>query len=195
MGDIVDLKVPGGLDRSSPRTLDQIAESVNETVREVREFQDDKRLQMALDLAEAKALCATQDIPFKQWVADNIELVGYPEATTLAKIGEAADPAVALEDHRAKKRTSKAQADAKKKVGYVANSDPAPVPAPPTRGKDAICERVSQAIQTLSGLPPAEQVAGYFNDSDQAILVDERVLRALDWLTEFAERRSNPDAG
>lgn len=62
-----------------------------------------------------------------------------------------------------------------------------PAPARPTRGRAAICLRVREAVATLSGLPPAHEVLSYFQGTDEAILVGERLPAAAQWLAEFAE--------
>lgn len=64
------------------------------------------------------------------------------------------------------------------------HSTAAPKPAP-GRGKDAIRERVLEAIVVLSGLPPAHEVAAYFVGTDTAIIVSERIRPAASWLAEF----------
>jgi hypothetical protein len=55
----------------------------------------------------------------------------------------------------------------------------------PSRGKDAIRERVLEAIVILSGLPPAHEVATYFAGTDNAIIISERLHPAASWLAEF----------
>jgi hypothetical protein len=61
----------------------------------------------------------------------------------------------------------------------------------PSRGKDAIRERVREAVTALSGLPRATEVAEYFRDHDSAIIITERVETAASWLSEFAEAWSD----
>lgn len=56
----------------------------------------------------------------------------------------------------------------------------------PSSGKTAICDRVREAITTLSGLPPAHEVAGYFDGTDAAIIISERLATAADWLAAFS---------
>lgn len=60
-----------------------------------------------------------------------------------------------------------------------------PDPPPPRRGKEAVRERVLEALVMLSGLPPAEEVAGYFDGVDAAILISERLSVASKWLSTF----------
>lgn len=55
----------------------------------------------------------------------------------------------------------------------------------PSRGRDAICERVLEAIVILSGLPPAHEVASYFAGTDTAIIISERIRPAASWLADF----------
>jgi len=59
-------------------------------------------------------------------------------------------------------------------------------PAKPTRGKDAVCQRVRDAIVALSGLPEAHEVAGYFRDTDAAIIVSEKLPEVREWIEQFA---------
>jgi hypothetical protein len=56
---------------------------------------------------------------------------------------------------------------------------------PPSRGRDAVRERVLEALMILSGIPPAEEVASYFAGTDTAIIVSERVGVATAWLNNF----------
>lgn len=59
--------------------------------------------------------------------------------------------------------------------------------AAPRRGKEAICDRVREAIVILSGLPPAHEVAEYFAGTDAAIIISERIVPAAAWLAEFSD--------
>lgn len=54
------------------------------------------------------------------------------------------------------------------------------------RGREAITARVKDAIVALSGLPRAAEVVGYFDGTDQAIIVGERLSDAAQWLSDFA---------
>jgi hypothetical protein len=67
---------------------------------------DDYRTTAACHLAEAKALCTSKGITFKDWVRDNIKF-SYHEAVKLAIAGESDDPAKAIADMRAGDRTRK----------------------------------------------------------------------------------------
>lgn len=62
---------------------------------------------------------------------------------------------------------------------------PPPSKPAPGRGKDAIRERVLEAIVILSGLPPAHEVAAYFAGADTATIVSERLRPAASWLADF----------
>lgn len=57
----------------------------------------------------------------------------------------------------------------------------------PARGKDAICARVREAISALSGLPPAAEVVGFLQGTDEAVIVDETLPSAARWLAEFSD--------
>lgn len=58
---------------------------------------------------------------------------------------------------------------------------------PPTRGRDAVRDRVREGVMLLSGLPPAAEVAGYFRGADAAVVVVDRLPAVRQWLTEFFE--------
>lgn len=64
----------------------------------------------------------------------------------------------------------------------------------PARGKEAVCTRVAEAILTLSGLPPAKEVAGYFRGAEEAVIVSERIENALNWLLDLSEAWENSNA-
>jgi hypothetical protein len=59
------------------------------------------------------------------------------------------------------------------------------VRAEPARGRAAICDRVREAIRTLSRLPPAHEVVGFFANTDGASLVSETLGPAAAGLAEF----------
>lgn len=77
------------------------------------------------------------------------------------------------------------KAKVRRAVLETARPQSAPKPAP-SRGKDAIRERVLEAIVILSGLPPAEEVAAYFAGTDTAIIISERIGSAASWLADFS---------
>lgn len=67
--------------------------------------------------------------------------------------------------------------------------------ARPKRGRDAICDRVRQAIAALSGLPPAAEVAEYFRGTDGALVVADHLPAAVQWLMEFSDAWEKVNAG
>jgi hypothetical protein len=71
-------------------------------------------------------------------------------------------------------------------------------PAPVVSRKQAICQQVCGAIRSLYGLPAPDQVAGYFENDDLSIDVDEFLQSAHKWLNEFAavweKKRLEPSA-
>lgn len=77
----------------------------------------------------------------------------------------------------ARKRASDRDLSPETRIGRDGKSYPIKSDASPTprRGKDAVRERVLEALMILSGLPPAEEVAAYFSGADTAIIVSERV--------------------
>lgn len=165
---------------TDPGFLADLAHEINVRLQKA----DDHRLSASLKLAEAKAACKKAGIAFKGWVLREIKQLGYTEATRLAKIGAASDPAKALADMRQQVAARVKRHDTENKGQKVALAN-ATLPAP-ARGKDAICSRVTDAITALSGLPPAAEVAGYFKGTDRAVLVDERLTVAVQWLDEFS---------
>lgn len=60
-------------------------------------------------------------------------------------------------------------------------------PARPARGREAIAGRVREAITALSGLPPPGEVVGFLRGTDAAVIVNDHLGPAADWLAEFAE--------
>lgn len=88
---------------------------------------------------------------------------------------------------RVKKAVSMAtQRAAKPRAIQSANVVDLPIQtSSPARGTGAICERVAQAIITLSGLPPAEEVAAWFKGAEKASTIEERIDRAAPWLAAF----------
>lgn len=78
------------------------------------------------------------------------------------------------------------KAAVRRAVLETARPQSSPKPAP-GRGKDAIRERVLEAIVILSGLPPAHEVVAYFAGTDTAIIVSERIRTATAWLAEFSD--------
>lgn len=158
-------------------TLDDLAHEINVRLQKV----DDHRLSATLKLAEAKVACKAAGISFKEWVSAKIKFVGYAEATRLAKIGASPDPAKALEDMRLKVR--KAVKNHASKKSDLAKS----LPAPPARGKAAICLRVREAILALAGLPEPSAVVSYLAGTTDGLLIGEQLTVAAEWLAEFSE--------
>ncbi len=76
------------------------------------------------------------------------------------------------------------KAGVRRAVLETARPQSAPRPAP-GRGREAICDRVREAITILSGLPPAHEVAAYFAGTDAAILISERLSPAASWIADF----------
>ena len=188
MGNVVELAtVP---DQPGASSLDDLAREINVRLQKA----DDHRLSAALRLAEAKELCAEQNITFKAWVSEHIKFIGYPEATKLAKIGGSDDPAKALEDHRTKGRQTSASAPSKKPVAYVGNSEAAPSGAIVIDIQDtsheAKCRRLAQALDLIRNLPEPERMAQMLSKSDQSILVDERLYDVTSWLIQLGKNRS-----
>lgn len=75
---------------------------------------------------------------------------------------------------------------AKVRRAVLETARPTTTPSP-AHGKAAICDRVRLAIITLSGLPPAHEVASYFAGTDAATTISERLHTAASWLAEFSD--------
>lgn len=99
------------------RQLAAAAKEINVRLEKAAQIEgkaDDHRLAAALKLAEAKAVCKDNKMPFKKWVAAHVDK-SYDEVRKLAVVGEAPEPAKALEDLRsgAAKRNKEARQRAK----------------------------------------------------------------------------------
>jgi ParB/RepB/Spo0J family partition protein len=57
----------------------------------------------------------------------------------------------------------------------------------PARGREAICERVREAVLILSGQPPAHEVVGFFANTDGAFIISEHLRPAAAWLADFSD--------
>lgn len=102
---------------------------------------------------------------------------------------ERADPGIVKRTVDAAIASGEEPSKAKVRRAVLETARPQSTPKPaPNRGKDAVRERVLEAIMILSGLPPAEEVASYFAGTDTAIIVSERVGTAAAWLTIFNDR-------
>lgn len=83
-------------------------------------------------------------------------------------------------------------ADATKPKATARTTTPTDTAKPaPSSGKTAICDRVREAITILSGLPPAHEVAGYFDGTDAAIIISERLAPAAAWMAAFSDAWSD----
>ncbi|MBW8036496.1 MAG: hypothetical protein FVQ79_12945 [Planctomycetes bacterium] len=78
-----------------PEHLKEIGARINGLIKQY----DDCRLHLAVELAQAKAVCKKAGVIFKSWVKEELRL-SYPEAARLAKIGAADDPVKAIVDLR-----------------------------------------------------------------------------------------------
>tara|TARA_Y100000310_G_scaffold132889_2_gene131862 strand:- start:7135 stop:7821 length:687 start_codon:yes stop_codon:yes gene_type:complete len=99
---------------------------------------DDLRLSAATYMAGAKAKCKGAGISFKTWVEENVTQ-GFETARQLVRVGEADDPALAIEDMRAKTaaRNRKARAAAKE-TKAVSRDTTTPASAPGLTGLDQV---------------------------------------------------------
>lgn len=147
---------------------------------------EDHRLSACIKLAEAKAICHEEGITFKSWVAENIQFVGYGEATRLAKIGGAPDPAKALDDQRARGRARVADHAERKRVALANATLPDP-DAPSPSSKAGQAERAFNAIRDLSVLAAPSYLIDHMDAADTAPRLDEALPGASAWLAEFAK--------
>jgi hypothetical protein len=105
---------------------------------------DDHRLAAAIKLAEVKAKCEAQKMPFKKWFDENITEQSYENARKLVVIGEAKDPEAALADMRSKNKTANKKARDKKKAGDEGSRDT----STPSKSLTPM-ERVEQGLAPL----------------------------------------------
>jgi hypothetical protein len=100
-------------------TLAPMAKEINHKFTQAAKMDDkadDYRLSAAIRLAEAKAKCEADKLPFKKWFDENITEQSYENARKLVVIGEAKDPAAALADMRGKNKAANKKSRAKKKA-------------------------------------------------------------------------------
>lgn len=147
---------------------------------------EDHRLSACVKLAEAKAVCREEGITFKAWVSENIQFVGYGEAKKMARIGEADNPALALEDHRERGRQRVAK-HAASQLGVLANTPGVDPEAPSPSSRAGQAERAFNAIRDLSVLAEPAYLIDHMDAADTAPRLDEALPGASAWLAEFAE--------
>lgn len=99
---------------------------------------------------------------------------------------ERADPGVVRRTIDAAIAAGEEPSKAKVRRAVLETARPTATPSP-AHGKAAICDRVRLAIITLSGLPPAHEVASYFAGTDAATTISERLHTAASWLAEFSD--------
>ena len=79
---------------------------------------DDHRLAAAINLENAKKICAASGIKFKDWAAENVKQ-SYETVRKLAAVGAAPNPQLALEDMRKKNKEANAKLRNKQKTGQI----------------------------------------------------------------------------
>jgi hypothetical protein len=99
---------------------------------------------------------------------------------------EKVDPGVVRRTIDAAIAAGEEPSKAKVRRAVLETARPTATPSP-AHGKAAICDRVRLAIITLSGLPPAHEVASYFVGTDAANTISERLHTAASWLAEFSD--------
>jgi hypothetical protein len=90
------MKYPKSVDDATKKQLDDLAHQIKTNLKKEEGY----RVRYAVQLAEAKAVCAANKIPFKAWVEEHFHL-SYDYCRALAKAGAADDPVLAIEDMRA----------------------------------------------------------------------------------------------
>lgn len=79
---------------------------------------DDHRLAAAINLENAKKICAASGIKFKDWAAENVKQ-SYETVRKLAAVGAAPNPQLALEDMRKKNKEANAKLRNKDKAQKI----------------------------------------------------------------------------
>lgn len=127
----------------------------------------------------------TDDFKFENSKLENIKPAELHEARII-RDAEKEEPGIVRRalDQMLGSREEPTKARVRRVVLEAARPQAVPK-APPGRGKDAIRERVLEAIMILSGLPPAHEVSGYFVGADTAIIISERLPAASRWLADF----------
>lgn len=85
----------------------------------------DHRLAAAIRLSEAKALCEQKSMPFRKWAEAHIPHA-FVTIRTLARIGSAEDPKIALEEYRGKNAEANRELRQRKKAEVQALIDANP---------------------------------------------------------------------
>jgi hypothetical protein len=108
---------------------------------------------------------------------------------------ETAEPGVVRRtlDHAVSAGQEPTRASLKRAVAEVVHLPRAPKTTS-GRSKEMVCARVADAVRVLSGLPPAEEVASYFQNSDEAVVISERIGAAVGWLRELLDIWEKKDA-
>lgn len=127
-------------DTANFRKLAPIAKRINGALDRAKvagQREVDLRLTAAQELAQASDFCKEHKINFKSWVEDNVTQ-GYEASRKLVAVGKSDNPALALEDMRAKnaaanrkaRANAKARTEAPASAGRVTHAAPAKLPGP-----------------------------------------------------------------
>ncbi len=157
------------------------------------EAQAKRRLADEYDAAQERGEISEQGAHFSNGKMRSKEIFQQPKELHEARIirdAELADPGIVRRTVDAAIAAGEEPSKAKVRRAVLETARPPSVPTPrtaPGRGKDAIRERVLEAIVILSGLPPAHEVAAYFAGTDTATIISERLHPAASWLADFSD--------
>jgi len=155
-----------------------------------------RRLADEYDLAQERGEIATRADGDRSSGAEDLKPTASDIGLTHKEIHEAriirdaenTDPGIVRRTVDAAIASGEEPSKARVRRAVLETARPQSIPRPsPGRGREAICERVREAIVILSGLPPAHEVALYFAGTDAAIIISERLHPAAAWLAAFSD--------
>lgn len=128
----------------------------------------DHRLAAAIRLSEAKALCETKSMPFRKWAEAHIPHA-FVTIRTLAKIGSAEDPKLALEAYRTKNAEANRELRLRKKAEVQALIAANPEVAADINAGRPVIEHVREGGRFVGSisLSPVEAMLREFDRMDQ----------------------------
>lgn len=118
------------------KLLDPLAKEINVRLEKAEKMDgqaNDHRLAASLRLGDAKIRCEELNVNFKKWVGSNIKW-SYETARKLAAIGQAQNPAAALEDLR--ERTAIQMRESRKRAKASASQSSGKRVSAPAEGSD-----------------------------------------------------------
>lgn len=150
----------------------------------------DHRLAAAIRLSEAKVLCEQKSMPFRKWAEAHIPHA-FVTIRTLAKIGSAEDPKLALENYRTKNAEANRELRARKKAEVQALIEANPEVAAEIVAARPVVEPVRENGRFAGSvsLSPVEAMLREFDrlEQDQRVEFLKRAAEHLGALVEVPE--------